>query len=185
MHVGDLALDELELADGLAELLAVVDIGHHHVHHALHDAQRPARQHGAFVVQPAHQHAHAAIDLAQDVFFRHLAVFEYQLARVAAAHAQLVQLLRHGEALESLFDQEGGNAALVRLGIGLGIDHQRIGVGAVGDPHLGAVEHIAVAFLVGAQAHADHIGPRARLAHGQRAHVFAADQLGQVAVKIQ
>ncbi len=34
------------------------------------------------------------------------------------------------------------------FGIGLGVDHQRVGVGAVGDPHLAAVEHVAVAALV-------------------------------------
>src|SRR6476661_2243304 len=37
VHVGDLALDQLEFADALAELLAVVDVGHHVVHHGLHD----------------------------------------------------------------------------------------------------------------------------------------------------
>jgi hypothetical protein len=34
VHVGDLALDQLELADALAELLAVVDVGHDQVHAA-------------------------------------------------------------------------------------------------------------------------------------------------------
>jgi len=42
VHVGHLALDELELANALAELLAVVDVGDDVVHHRLHDAQRPA-----------------------------------------------------------------------------------------------------------------------------------------------
>src|SRR5512137_170709 len=64
VHVRQLALDELELADGLAELLALVDVGHHHVEAGLHDAQRPAGQHGALVVQPAHEHVHAAPHLA-------------------------------------------------------------------------------------------------------------------------
>lgn len=68
----------------------------------------------------------------------------------------------------------------MRLGIGLGVDHQGVGVGAVGDPHLGAVEHVAVALLVGAQLHADHVGAGARLAHRQRADVLAGNQLGQV-----
>ena len=134
----------------------------------------------ARVVQAAHQHLDAAVDLAQHVFLGDLAVLEYQLAGVAAAHAQLVQLLRHRETLETLFHQEGGDAALMRLGIGLGVDHQGVGVGAVGDPHLGAVEHVAVALLVGAQLHADHVGAGARLAHRQRADVLAGNQLGQV-----
>ncbi|MDT4822676.1 hypothetical protein FQZ97_558830 [compost metagenome] len=180
VQVGDLALDQLEFADGLAELLAVVDIGNDHVHHGLHDAQRAAGQDGAFVVQAAHQHLDAAVDLAQHIFLGDFAILEHQFAGVAAAHAQLVQLLRHGKALEALFHQEGGDAALMRLGIGLGVDHQGVRVGAVGDPHFGAVQHVAVAFFLGAQLHADHVGTGARLAHGQRAHVFPGDQLGQV-----
>ena len=42
VHVGDLALNKLKFANALAKLLAVVDVGHHVVHHRLHDAQRPA-----------------------------------------------------------------------------------------------------------------------------------------------
>jgi hypothetical protein len=55
-----------------------------------------------------------------------------------------------------------------------------VGVGAVGDPHLVAVQDIAIAFLFRAQAHADHVGTGAGLAHGERADVLAADQFGQV-----
>jgi hypothetical protein len=124
VHVGQLALDELELADALAELLAVVDVGHHVVHHRLHDADGPGGQHRAFVVQPAHQHLGAAVDRAQHVVGRHLDVLEHQLAGVAAAHAQLVELLRDAEALHALLDQEGGDAARAQLGLGLGVDHQ-------------------------------------------------------------
>ena len=42
VHVGDLALHQLKGADRLAELLALVHIGHHHVEAGLHDAERPA-----------------------------------------------------------------------------------------------------------------------------------------------
>ena len=64
--------------------------------------------------------------------------------------------------------------------VGLGVDHQRVGLGRVGDPELGAVEHVAVALLVGAQLHADHVGARAGLAHRQRADVLAGNQFRQV-----
>ena len=36
----DLALDQLELADGLAELFPVMDVGDHDIHAGLHDAGR-------------------------------------------------------------------------------------------------------------------------------------------------
>ena len=53
VHVGDLALHQLERADRLAELLALVHVGQHHVHAGLHDADRPRRQHRALVVEAA------------------------------------------------------------------------------------------------------------------------------------
>ena len=40
--------------------------------------------------------------LAQHILGRHLAVLKHQLAGVAAAHAQLVQLLRGAEALRKM-----------------------------------------------------------------------------------
>jgi hypothetical protein len=109
-----------------------------------------------------------------------IAVLEHQLAGVRAAHAELVELLRDRETLETLFDQEGGHAARAGFQIGLGIDHQRVGVGAVGDPHLGAVEHPVVALEVGAQLHRDDVGAGVRLGHRQRADMLAGDQLRQV-----
>jgi hypothetical protein len=78
-------------------------------------------------------------------------------------------------------DQEGGDAARAGLRVGLGVDHQNVRVRAVGDPHLVAVQHVAVAALVGAQAHGHHVAARARLGHRQRAHVLAGDQPRQVA----
>jgi hypothetical protein len=65
--------------------------------------------------------------------------------------------------------------------IGLGVDDQRLGLGAVGDPHLGAVEDVAVALLLGAGLHRDHVGAGAGLGHRQPAQVLAGDQLGQIA----
>ncbi len=51
---------------------------------------------------------------------------------------------------------------------------------ASGDPHLAAVEDIAVALPLGAQPHRDDVGAGARLAHRQRADMLARDQVGQI-----
>ena len=137
--------------------------------------ERPARQHQALVVEPAHQHPHAAAHLAQHVLRRHLAVLEDQLAGVRAAHAELVELLGRAEAREALLDDEGRDAACgPAVGVGLGIDDQDLGLGAVGDPHLAAVEDEAVALLLGPGAHRDHVRAGAGLAHRQRPHMLAA-----------
>src|SRR5437588_365954 len=55
VHVGELSLHQLELADRLPELLALVHVGHHHVQAGLHDSERAAREHGALVVETRHQ----------------------------------------------------------------------------------------------------------------------------------
>src|SRR3546814_8450570 len=52
VHVGELALHQLELADRLTELLALVHVRHHRVETGRHDAERTAGQHHAFVVEP-------------------------------------------------------------------------------------------------------------------------------------
>ena len=180
VHVSKLALNELKLANALAELLALVDVGNDVVHHRLHDAQRPAGQHRALVVQPAHQHLGALVQAAEHIGQRHFNVVKHQLARVAAAHAELVELLRHRETGHAFFNQKGRDATCAELGLALGVDHQRVGVRAVGDPHLASVEQVVAAFVFSAQLHAQHVAARTGLAHGQRAHVFAADEFGQV-----
>ena len=88
---------------------------------------RPRRQHGALIVEPAHQHVDAAAHLAQHVLGRHLAVVEDQFAGVGTAHAHLVELLRGGETLEPLLDQERRDALGAGLRIGLGVHHQHVG----------------------------------------------------------
>ena len=82
--------------------------------------------------------------------------------------------------LNPLLDQKGGDAARAGIGPGLGIDDQGVGVMAVGDPQLAAVEDIAVALLVGAQPHRDDIRAGVRLAHRQRPDMLARDQLRQI-----
>ena len=99
---------------------------------------------------------------------------------MAAAHAELVELLRDGEARHALLDQEGGDAARAELGFALGIDHQRVGVGPLVIHDLVAVEQVVAALVLGLELHANDVGAGAGLAHGQRADMFAGDQLGQV-----
>ena len=128
-------------------------IGHHHVEAGLHDSERTRRQHRALVIETGHQHVDAAIDLAQHILFRHFAIIEHQLSGVGAAHPKLVEFLRGGKSLHAFLDDEGGDAARAGGRIGLGIHNQRFRDRPVGDPHLAAVEHIAVALLVRAGLH--------------------------------
>ena len=143
-----------------------------------------AREHHALVVEAGHQHPRAPAFLAEHVLVGDLAVVEDQLAGVRAAHAELVELPGGGETPELPLDDERGDAARSGVGVGLGVDHQHVRVGAVGDPHLGPVQHVAVVALLGVQLHRDHVGPRAGLAHRQRADVLAGDEPGEVALAL-
>ena len=51
---------------------------------------------------------------AENVFHRHFAVHEHELASIGAAHAELVELLGGGKSLEALLDQESGDALRIR-----------------------------------------------------------------------
>jgi len=94
---------------------------------------------------------------------RHFAILENQFARVGAAHAKLVQLLRRAEAFCAAFDDERGDTVLrlVRIRICLRVDDQRVCVWTVSDPELVAVQDVVVAFPLGPQLHGDDIGPGA------------------------
>ncbi len=99
---------------------------------------------------------------------------------MAAAHAQLVELLRNAETLHALFNQKGRHTARAQLGLALGVHHQGVGIRAVGDPHLGAVEQVITALVFGLELHAQHVRARTGLGHGQGTDVLTTDELGQV-----
>ena len=142
----------------------------------------PGREHHALIVETGHQHVDAVADRAEHVLLRHLAILEDELRRVGAAHAELVELLRLGETLEALLDDKRRHAARARRRIGLGVDHEGLGHRTVGDPHLGAVEDVAVASSVGARAHRDDVRAGVRLRHRERADMLARDELRQIAL---
>eukprot|EP00123_Amoebidium_parasiticum_P000743 comp11632_c0_seq1/m.6138 comp11632_c0_seq1/g.6138 ORF comp11632_c0_seq1/g.6138 comp11632_c0_seq1/m.6138 type:complete len:307 (+) comp11632_c0_seq1:463-1383(+) len=159
VHVRQLALHQLELANTLAKLLTGVGIGEGNVAGSLHQTEGPTSQDQSLEVQAAHQHIDTLIDLPKYVLLGHLAVLENQLTRVGPPHAQLVELLGSAEPLETLLDEECGDTALVCLHVGLCIDHKGVGIGPVGDPELVAVEHIAVPLLLSTQLHGHDVGP--------------------------
>ena len=156
-------------------------IGHHDVERRLHQPERPCGEHGALVVEAGHQHADPLPHLAEHVLLRHFAILEDELAGLRAAHAELVEFLRDRESRERLLDDEGGDPARAGVGIGLGVDDERIRLRPVGDPELRAVQEEAVAALLGAELHGDDVGACARLRHRERTEMLARDELRQIA----
>src|SRR3984893_14134739 len=119
--------------------------------------------------------------LAQHVFFRHFAILEDKFARRRPAHAELVELLSQMKAYKTALDQKSRDAMRAGIWIGLGIDDEGRGVGAVGDPHFCAVQDVALAVFVRAKAHRDDVGAGIRLRHGERADMLAGYQVRQIA----
>src|SRR5271166_616185 len=78
-------------------------------------------------------------------------------------------------------DHHERDALGARARVGLGDDDDQVGVLAVGDEGLRAIEHVAIAGLPRRRAYALKVGPGAGLAHGDRAHELAAHELGQPA----
>ncbi len=88
--------------------------------------------------------------------------------------------MRGRKTLEPFFNDKGADPARASRQVCLGIDHQHIGIRAIGDPHLVAVEDVTVPALFGGKLHGNNIGPRARLRHGQRADMLTGNEFRQI-----
>jgi hypothetical protein len=80
----------------------------------------------------------------------------------------------------SPLDDERREAVGLRLRLGPGVDDERVRVGPVRDPELGAVEAVEIAVSLGPQGHAQNIRACARFAHRERADVLAADEAREI-----
>ena len=109
-HVGQLELNGLEFADGLAELLAFLGVFRGGVAGALRHAQRQRGDGDAPAVEDLQAVHEAVALLAQQIFLGHAAIAEDDFGSVARAHAQLVFLFAGAKAGRALFDDEGGDA---------------------------------------------------------------------------
>ena len=78
--------------------------------------------------------------LAEQVLLGNAAVVENKLAGGGAADAHLLFLLAEGEAGRPFLHDEGAGAARPLCGVGQGDDGVYLGLAAVGDELLGAVE---------------------------------------------
>ncbi len=120
---------------------------------------------------------------AEQARCRQLHVLEEQFGGVGGIHAELLELAAAPEALRIVgLDHEQRDALGAGLRIGLGDDDDQIGVLAVGDEGLGAVEHVAVAGFLRRRAHALQIGAGAGLGHGDGADHLAGRELRQPAL---
>src|SRR5204862_3672881 len=113
--------------------------------------------------------------LAEDALFGDLAAVENYLRRRGGADAELVLLLADREALETFLDDEGRDAAVARLGVGVGEDDEQPCLVAVRDPELLARQLVVVAAVYGARTHGEGVGTRPGLGERVSADRFRGE----------
>ena len=180
LHLRDPVADRLELADLLAERLALRRVGDRLLDHGAEDPGAHRGDEDALVVQRREDVAPALVDLADHVGVRHVGVVELHLAGADAAHAELRDRPRDDAVLLRV-DEEERLAARRLLGVRVGRREQEQVVGDVGHrrPDLGAVDPEAVAVGDGRCDHpAEQVGAGAGLGDRDRGLHLALDELG-------
>src|SRR5579883_2502037 len=146
-HVGELELDRLVLADGLAERPALLRVADgvlegrlRHTDRAGGDVDAPDLEAGERDLEPQ------ALPAADQVLGGHDVVLEDDLAGLDAAVAELVEVAAHRQA-RALRRGEHADPPVRGIGGGVGLGEEREdGRGLrVGDEHLGAVHHVVIA----------------------------------------
>src|SRR6185503_4725549 len=182
-QLGQLVPDHLLLRQRPLEGVAPLHIGDGVLEGALASRRRVKPRHQALALEDAHDLVEAPALLAQEVLSRHAHGLEGQLGGVGGAHAHLVELAAHRESGRGALHQEHGDALVALLllpGIETRSDEVEVGHGAVGDEHLGAVQHVVVAVAHRAGLDGRHVRAAARLGDGDGAEVPALADAGEI-----
>src|SRR4051794_4337579 len=161
LHVGELVLDRLEAADRAAERVTLAGVRRREVERRLRDADGLRRDADAPAVERRQRDAHPGARRAEPLGRR---VLEEQIGGRARVLAELLLLAGDAEPVRALAHEEAADALAVARE-----DVERVRVGAVGDPLLGAVQ----AAVGVARAHRCRVAPRARLGQAERAQLVA------------
>ncbi|MNM78819.1 hypothetical protein D3C81_907370 [compost metagenome] len=161
-HVDDVLLHQLERSDRAPELFALQGVVCRQVQRALRRAHRAHRHIEAAEVKADQHLAQAFSFLAQQVGGGYLRVLEGEGRGAGAAGEHHVDR-RGGVRRGVAFDQEERQLAVAGVAVSARHHDAEVGEHAVGDPQLAAVEHVAVAALVGAGLDLGHVGADVRL----------------------
>ena len=128
-----------------------------------------------------HDRIESGVLFAQQISRGHAAVFEDQFRGVGTQPAGLVQRAANAKTRRAFFDDEHGDAAgTLRSRIGFRRHKVQIGLHAIGDEHLGAVQYPIGAVDSGASADAGDVGSRIGLGHRHRGNAFSTNDRRQI-----
>src|SRR5215218_7586135 len=179
-HVGDHELDRLVHRDRHAELDALLRVLGGELERRARDADGHRRDAGTRAVERHHRELEALVLLAEHVLGWHLDVVERDRRGVGGTLSELVLLLVDRHAVEVAIYDERGHAAVAGLLVGLGVDRVVVGVRAVGDEALRAVDDVLVTLLDGRRLHAGDVGAGVRLGQAERGELRLLGQHPEV-----
>ena len=169
------------LRDRFAEGPAHLRVAERVLERGIGEADAAGRDVDPAELEPGHDLDKAvALRAADQATLRHAVVLEEQLGGIAAVVAELLQPAADPEA-RPLLGEEQRHAAMARRGVGIGLDQERK-AGAfdrVGDPGLGAIDHVLVAGADGAGADRLQVGAAVRLGQRQAAAQLATGKARQ------
>ena len=180
MHVGQLELSVLELAQALAELDTLLRVLDSLVDSALAQAQGLRGDADPAAVQGLHGDLEALALFAQQILLGNDAVLKDQVAGGGAADAHLLLVLAGGEAGEVLLHDEGRDAVVALGLVSHGEHHEGIGHVAVGDEALGTVEDVVVALQHRQGLLAGGVCAGVGLGQAEGTDLLAGEQVGQI-----
>lgn len=178
--LGNLVLHALELADEGAKLLAVVpDVLDGVFKGAEGEARHLRGDADAALVEDANGVLVAGALGAEQVLLGDDDVVKVEDAGGAGADAELLFLLGDAEAGRVLVDDEGADALVALAGVEVGKDDEEAGLHRVCDPHLGAVDLVAVGGGGRARGHGKGVGAGDGLREAERSDRVGGE-LGEV-----
>src|SRR5439155_2409343 len=149
---------QLVLADRLPHRLARLRILERVVGRALPDAECLSGDAWAGAVEDPHRDPEALALLAEEILGGNAAAVERELSGRRAGDAHLRLEPRDREARSVGLDDEGGDAGVAGLGIGLGTDGVEVRDARVRDEPLRAVEDVLVALAPRRRPHRRRVG---------------------------
>ncbi|MNP18853.1 hypothetical protein D3C76_1113520 [compost metagenome] len=179
LHLSKLEAGVLHVQQRLAEQLAVVGVFDGFLDRALHGAECVHRDEHALLGQLLHQLDETlAFFRAEQVGHRHTDVVEEQLRSVLAFLAELVEDAATAEARQIIDLQHDNRHALRAQGrVGLAYQQHQIGLGAIGNEGLGAIDDVVIAIADGLGLDVLKVSTGTRLGHGDRRDQFAGGHL--------
>ena len=172
-HLRDHFLDELVLADLDAERLSLARVFRAGIAARADEAGRAGRDRQPSLIERKHRNLESFARLADEVVLGHLDAIHVEEARVAGEDAPLLRQRPARKSLEAALDDERAQARRIFLPllveIGPGNHQKRVGHVGQRDPHLLAVQHVAIAALLGRRLDAARIAAGRRLGQAVRA----------------